>query len=192
MSLRLRLGIASLAVSLVFLGLVAVVLDGSFREAARQGVQDRLQARVYTLLGAMEVASDGRLQLPGDLPEARFSSPASGLYARVLDAQARMVWRSPSLLGITLPPVATLAAGQHSFDHHAQSRQAGLFLFRFGLEWEDDDGNWWHFTLDIAETDSGYRAQVDGFRRRLWAGLGAVGLALLVAQLVVLGWGLRP
>ncbi len=192
MSLRMRLGIASLAVSLVFLGLVGVVLDRSFREAARQGVQERLQARVYTLLGVMEVAGDGRLQLPADLPEARFSSPASGLYARVLDARGQRVWRSSSLIGNTLPPAATLGPGQIGFDHHLRNQRAGLFLLRFGFEWEDDDGNWWRFTLDIAETDTAYRAQVNGFRQRLWTGLGAAGLALLGGQLLVLGWGLRP
>ena len=103
-SLRGRLLIAASVVLAAFLGLTGLTLDRAFRDSALAAVQDRLQAQVYMLLGAVEVDGLNRLTLPQALPEVRFSLPDSGLYADVMDSQGNIVWHSSSLLGLALHP----------------------------------------------------------------------------------------
>ena len=76
--------------------------------------------------------------------------------------------------------------------HQQDAAGGALFVLRFGIEWQDDDGALWPFTLEVAEHDGDYRDQLAGFRRTLWYGLAAVALALLLVQAAVLAWGLRP
>jgi len=78
-SLRGRLLIAASVVLTAFLGLTGLSLDRAFRDSALSAVQDRLKAQVYMLLGAVNVDAFNRLTLPQSLPEARFSTPDSGL-----------------------------------------------------------------------------------------------------------------
>lgn len=188
-SLRLRLGVAIAVVLALFLGLTGWVLDRSFQQAARQALQDRLQARIYTLLAVADLGDDGQLMLPAQLPEPRLSAPGSGLYARVIDAADQTVWRSHSVLGRQLPPPQSAATGVPAF---AYLRESGLFTLRFGVEWEDDQDRLWPFTLEVIEHDAGYQRQLQRYRSTLWAGLGAVAAALLLVQILVLAWGLRP
>jgi len=191
-SLRLRLSLASAVVLAVFLALTAAVLDRGFQQAARLALQEQLQARVYTLLAAAELAADGRLLLPEHLPEPRLSSPGSGLYARVVGADAEVQWRSQSLSWRSLPPVVMVAPAASEFDWLGDTDPEPLFVLRFGIEWEDDEGGLWPFTLELFEHDVGYRAQLSRFRRTLAWGLGAVVVAMLLVQALVLAWGLRP
>ena len=102
-SLSGRLRIAASVVLTAFLGLTGLTLDRAFRDSALAAASDRLQAQVYMLLGAVNLDAFNRLTLPQTLPEARFSTPDSGLYADVMDSQGNLVWRSPSLLGMALP-----------------------------------------------------------------------------------------
>ena len=97
-SLRSRLLIGASIVLAAFLGLTGLSLDRAFRDSALAAVQDRLRAQVYMLLGAANPDAFNRLTLPQALPEARFSTPDSGLYADLMDSQGALVWHSPSSL----------------------------------------------------------------------------------------------
>jgi two-component system sensor histidine kinase PhoQ len=67
-----------------------------------------------------------------------------------------------------------------------------LYILNFGVLWEDDEGRELRYTLAVAEGTAGMMSQVEGFRARLLYWLGGVAVLLLIAQGVVLGWGLRP
>lgn len=194
LSLRLRLSVAIALVLALFLGLTGWVLDRSFQQAARQALQDRLQAHIYTLLAVAELDAEGRLRLPAQLPEPRFSAPGSGLYAQVVGADGKALWRSHSVLGRQLPLAQGVAAGTVDFRYQTrvESMDVGLFTLRFGVEWEDEQGRLWPFTLEVIEDDVGYARQLTRYRGTLWTGLGAVAAALLLVQLLVLAWGLQP
>ena len=67
-----------------------------------------------------------------------------------------------------------------------------LYALAFGVAWEDYDGTESLYTYTVAEDTSGFEAEVDSFRSTLWRWLGGMALVLLIAQGVILRWGLRP
>lgn len=189
-SLRARLLAVSSLVMLLFTAVAVGVLDNAFERSARDSVREQLNAQLYALLTAAELSNDGELYFPERLAEPRFSVAGSGLYAFVYDAGLNAVWHSQSALSIPPPPTTTLAVGNSRFtlERHADTQ---LFMLRFAVAWEAGDGRE-VFNFVIAEDLTRYQAQVDAFRRNLflWSALGIA--VLLLVQLAILQWALRP
>lgn len=193
-SLSGRLRIAASVVLVAFLGLTGLTLDRAFRDSALAAVQDRLQAQVHMLLGVADLDAFKRLSLPQALPEARFSTPDSGLYADVMDNQGNLVWRSPSLLGLALPffpavrnPGETQFAPLESSDDSVP-----LFVLAFTVNWEIAPDQYQLYTFRVAETRQDFDDQVWSFRSGLWGWLLAASAVLLAVQGLILRWGLKP
>ncbi|MDX1594844.1 MAG: ATP-binding protein [Gammaproteobacteria bacterium] len=191
LSLQTRLLLAASLVLAAFLGLTGVTLDRAFRESAEAGMRERLQAHVYGLLAGAELTASGRLHIPDALPEARFSTPASGLYARVFDGDGRPVWSSGSSLGLDLDLPRRVEAGRRRFVEVALDGVRGIAL-GFGTVWEAPGGRLLPFTFSVAEDLAGLTAEVTAFRRTLLLWLGGAAVLLLLAQGTILRWGLRP
>ncbi len=191
LSLQTRLLLAASLVLAAFLGLTGITLDRAFRDSAEAGLRDRLQAHVYALLAAAELSPTGDLRLPGALPEPRFASPASGLYARVYDAAGRPVWSSASLLGLALELPREIPPGKRHYVAVALADMRAIAL-GFGTAWESGDGRLLPFTFSVAEDLGGLDAEVAAFRRTLWGWLGGVAVLLLLAQGTILRLSLRP
>ncbi|HAS51505.1 MAG TPA: hypothetical protein DCS21_07105 [Gammaproteobacteria bacterium] len=192
-SLRSRLLIAGSVVLAAFLGLTGLTLDRAFQDSARSAVQERLQAQIYLLLGAVDVDAFNRLTLPQALPEARFSTPDSGLYADVMDAPGNLVWRSPSLLGRALPFFpAVRNPGDTQFAPLESADGDLLFLLAFTVSWEVAPGQYQLYTFRVAEDQANFREQLWSFRRSLWGWLLAATAVLLTVQGLILHWSLRP
>ena len=192
-SLQGRLLIAASAVLAAFLGLTGLSLDRAFRDSALAAVRDRLQAQVYILLGAANVDAFNRLSLPQNLPEARFSTPDSGLYADLMDSQGNLVWHSPSLLGLALPFFpAVRDPGDTQFAALESSAGAPLFVLAFTVSWEISRNQYQRYTFRVAETQQDFDDQVWSFRRGLWGWLLASTVMLLAAQGLILRWSLKP
>jgi len=190
LSLRARLlVVGSLAVA-AFLGLTGLTLDKAFRDSARTGMQDRLQGYVYQLLAAAEFSDDASLTLPAILPEPRFATPGSGLYATV--SADDMVWRSESAIGLDLPVPPELQQGQFVFSGPAASDVGELYFIHYAIGWERADQTVTALVFSVAEDMSGFANQVASFRRSLWGWLGAAALVLLAVQAAMLRWSLRP
>jgi len=186
-SLSGRLLIAASVVLAAFLGLTGLTLDRAFQESALAAVQDRLQAQVYILLGAVDMDAFDRLTLPQALPEARFSTPDSGLYADVMDAKGNLVWRSPSLLGMALPFFpAVRDPGDIQFAPLNSSDGAPLFLLAFTVSWEIAPNQYRLYTFRVAETQWNFLDQLWSFRRSLWGWLLASTGVLLTVQGLIL------
>lgn len=193
LSLNARLLLAASLVLLGFFGLTGYALDRAFRDAALVAVQERLQAQVYMLLGAATFDESGHLRLPQVLPEARFSTPNSGLYAGVMGNTDVPVWRSRSTLGmapVTLPQVAT--AGQAVFEEVLTAAGTSLLLLNFTVIWERGPEDLRRYTFWVAEDRQGFSEPVEGFRRSLGGWLLAAALMLLTVQGFILRWGLAP
>lgn len=188
-----RLLIAASVVLAAFLGLTGLILDRAFRDSAQSAVQDRLQAQVYMLLGVVDVDAFNRLTLPQTLPEARFSTPDSGLYADVMDAQGNLVWRSPSLLGRALPFFpAVRDPGDVQFAPLEAADGDPLFLLAFTVSWEVAPNHYRLYTFRVAETQWNFLDQLWSFRRSLWGWLLAATGVLLAVQGLILRWSLKP
>ncbi len=192
-SLSGRLLVAASVVLAGFLGLTGLALDRAFRDSALEAVQDRLQAQVYMLLGAAGFDPvSRRLLLPEALPEARFSSPGSGLYAAVFDETGALLWRSPSMLGMEIPFPVPRLPGQGYFEQVFSSDAAPLLTLGFAVSWEVEPGVYRGYRFGVAEHRRTFDAQLGGFRQGLWGWLAASALMLLVVQGAILRWGLRP
>ena len=190
-SLNRRLLFATGAILIVFLGLTGTALDRAFRASAQSAVRDRLQAHVYALLAAADRDASGNLSVPADLPEARFSIPGSGLYARVLDGAGNVIWQSKSLLGAQPAFAPAGAPGRAVFERVETNGQA-FFGLAFVVVWQGNAADVARYTFQVSEDLSAYRHQVAGFRHSLWGWFVAVGLILLAVLAALLRWGLAP
>lgn len=190
-SLNLRLTLAASLMLAAFLGLAGWALDNAFRDSAETAVRERLQAYIYGLLAAADMDRKGHLSLPDNLPEERFQRPGSGLYATVVQANGNVVWQSPSQLGQQLPQPQQLLPGEWRFDRQLVEDSGNLFVLSFGSAWEFDKRSL-QFTFSVSEDPAGYTAQVRRFRQGLWGWFSALAIGLLIAQGLVLRWGLSP
>jgi two-component system, OmpR family, sensor histidine kinase PhoQ len=190
-SLHLRLTLAASLVLTAFLGLAGYALDRAFRVSAETAVRERLQAHIYGLLAAADLDRQGDLSLPDSLPEERFQRPGSGLYAQVTQTDGDVMWRSPSQLGHAFPVLPHLTPGNWSFTRLPKPPAHELFVLSFGSAWEVNERSL-DLTFTVIEEPQAYAAQVAQFRRSLGTWFGALALGLLVAQGLVLRWGLNP
>ena len=192
LSLNTRLLLASSVVLAAFLGVTGLVLDSAFRASADTALRDRLQGYVYALLAASDLDARGKLHLPAELPDARFSLIGSGLYAQVVDHTGISVWRSKSMLGLTIPFTKTPGLGQREFAQLNVDRDLPLLSLAFTISWESSGSNDRRYTYRVAETLVSFNAEVSHFRRSLWGWLAGAAFLLLAVQSVVLRWSLAP
>lgn len=191
MSLAARVALGVCVVLIVFIAGAALALERAFEDSARSALQERLLGHTFLLMAAAEVDPQGRLSMPPSLPEARFSVPGSGLYGQITDGNGKVIWQSESNLGVDARFDATLAAGERAFRELRDSGERTYLMASFGIRWASENAAY-RFTFNVAEELSGLFTQVARFRRTLWTWLGGMALLLLIAQLAVLRWGLRP
>ncbi len=190
-SLNRRLLLATGATLIVFLGLTGTALDSAFRASAQTAVRDRLQAHVYALLAAADRDASGNLSVPADLPEARFSTPGSGLYARVLNGAGEVIWQSASTLGVQ-PAFAPAGEPGRAVFERLVGHEQEFFGLAFVVVWQGAAADMARYTFQVSEDLTNYRHQVAGFRRSLWGWFVAVGVILLAVLAALLRWGLAP
>ena len=172
----------------ISLGLVGLALDAAFHKSTEAGLQARMESLVYLMLAATEAEDDGTIAVDDDPGDPRLGQPGSGIYAHVHGARDH--WNSPSSLGINLPDLPTIDPGQSVFLR--PSSMAGFYTFRYGVAWELPDGKLLPLTVTILADPKELEQEVLAFRAGLSRSLGAVGVILVLAQLLFLGLGLRP
>jgi two-component system sensor histidine kinase PhoQ len=191
-SFRNRLLLAVSLVLAAFLGLSAFSLNNAFKTSADKAQYQRLQNYVYSILSAAEFSNSGLVSMPTKLAEPEFSIPNSGLYAQISSGQ-NIIWQSPSALG------RFLALPEHPEGPSIEQisvlniKDDGKFInLSYGIVWENDFGQEFDYTINIAEALSTIEQEKAGFQRSLWYWLGGTGLMLLIAQIFLLHWSLRP
>ena len=192
LSINSRLLVTAVVVLAAFLGLTGFALDKAFRESALEAVRERLQIHIYLLLSAAEVGDRGTLELPDVLPEARLSSPASGLFAEIATDDGQLVWRSPSTLSRDIPYPETEKTGETAFQEVVSKSGESLFSLTFAVIWVDDDEVEKKYVFRVSESTDGYLQQVREFRQSLWIWFSAAAVVLLFLQTLILRWGLAP
>ena len=190
-SLHTRLLLAATLVLAGFIGATGLTLDKAFRVSARASTQERLQSYIYALLAATGEDERGRMVPPRRIPEPRFSKPDSGLYAVIARPDGVPLWRSGSLAGRSVDIVQQQAPGQREFRQFTRS-DTDLYAISFGVAWVDYAKGEELYTFAVAEDTAAFEEQIDSFRTTLWSWLGAMAVVLLLAQGLILRWGLRP
>lgn len=190
-SLHSRLLLAATLVLAGFIGATGLALDKAFRVSAEASMQDRLQSYIYALLAAADEDEGGGMIPPQEIPEPRLSKPDSGLYAMIAAADGTALWHSPSVAGRHVNIVQPQSPGQRDFRRITQAG-IGLYAISFGVAWEDYAKAEELYTFTVAEDTSAFAEQIDSFRTSLWSWLGAMAVVLLLAQGLILRWGLRP
>lgn len=174
----------------LFLGLTGVVLDRAFRDSVEAGVAEQLQVQIYVLLAAFE-EEDGRFYLGGGVREPRFAQLNSGLYGLVTDRDGEVL-RTASALDQRLPASSVpddLQRGEFRFRQVTLDGGRQFFASHYAVVWENRSAP---FVFSVFESTDTYLAEVNSFRASLWSWLGGAALVLLVAQLLLLRWGLAP
>lgn len=208
-SLSSRLLLASALMLPVFLGFSAYMLDLAFQRSLLAAEREQLNTHIYLLLAAAELRDDqpgdnepgnDRLTLPDTLTEPRFSQSGSGLYGFVFDTEGTPVWRSAStrlwpdnLLDAVIEPITArpITPGESQFTTiHAGDED--YYRFDYDVAWETDDGATSRYRFSVLHTQTTLRAEQEAYRRQLWWLLGGLALLLLIAQAVIMRWGLRP
>lgn len=189
LSIRARLIWGGLGVLLIFLAGAGWAVQQAFAESLRAQRWARLQTTVYLLMAGVELNAAGSLVMPAALAEPRLSLPASGLYANIANLQQAEEWQSPSTLGLNLPFQRQLATGQWKFDSltHAHAYLGASYA----VQWSVNDRSV-PLVFSVLEDGTGFAQELQAFERTLWAWLGGAGTLLLLAQTLLLRWGLRP
>ncbi len=188
-SLRTRLLTAASVVLAAFVLLCGLSLEQAFEDSALKAEEDELRGITYALLGAAEPQPDGEFDIaPLDLPDSRLQQPQSGLEAAVLDETGAVVWNSPSAGG-DLPDLKPAEVGTWRFHRLTHPDR---FLLVFGLRWLDPSEDPQRYTVMVLEDARAFHEQISVYRRTLWAWLVGITVALLIAQFLVLRWGLAP
>jgi two-component system, OmpR family, sensor histidine kinase PhoQ len=188
-SLRNRLLLAASLVLAAFVFLCGFSLEQAFEDSALKAEQDELRGITYALLGSAEPQPDGEFDIAAiDLPDSRLQHPQSGLEAAVLNENGAIVWSSPSA-GTALPDLKPAEVGAWRFHRLTDPDR---FLLVFGLRWLDASEKPLRYTILVIEDAQAFREQIAAYRRTLWAWLGGISATLLIAQFLVLRWGLAP
>lgn len=192
LSLQARLLLAALLVLLAFTLLTGAALDRAFQGSAESALQNRLQGYLFALLAAVDVDANGRPRFTRKLPEPRFDQPGSGLYARVVDADGTSRLRTPSLLGLSLPPPpARLAVGRFHYQD-LQLNGHPHYQLSYAIRWELEGQRSVRLIFQVIEDLQAYQRQINEYRQSLWSWLGGAALLLLLVQALILRWGLQP
>lgn len=189
-SLRARLIVSTFMLLVLFLGGAGWGLNKAFSNSVENGAREQLQLHLYSLLTAANEI-DGKLYLPDALQEPRFNILSSGLYGAIIANNGKPLWRSESSLGFDFSSSKPLLPGKTSFATITLDG-ASLFQLSFGIVWEGARGEENTYTFIVMENTLRYQVQSAAFLDVLWKWLLGLGVLLLVAQWLVMQWGLSP
>jgi two-component system sensor histidine kinase PhoQ len=190
-SIRARLLLGAALVLVAFMAGAGLAVQRAHADSVRAVHYGRLQGTVYLLLARAELDADGVLQMPAEFAEPRLSLPASGLYAGIHNVARSQQWRSASVLGVD-PPLRTegVATGQWRQEVIEQGGRAFLAV-SYGVKWAAGKRPA-PLVLSVLEDRAEFDREIATFARTLWFWLGGAGALLLLAQLMLLEWGLAP
>jgi two-component system sensor histidine kinase PhoQ len=190
-SIRARLLLGAALVLLAFMAGAGLAVQRAHADSVRAAHFDRMQATIYLLLAGAELDEHGALVMPAELAEPRLSVPGSGLYAGIYNVDQGETWRSASTLGVE-PPLGLRRAQPGEWLYDTLDAPQGHYLsVTYGVRWNVRNRAA-PLVLSVLEDKREFDREVAVFARTLWSWLGGAAALLLLAQLLLLGWGLRP
>ena len=189
-SIRLRLLLGAALVLLAFLAAAGWAVRQAYADSLLAQRYSRLQTTVYLLMAGAELDAQGGLQMPTTLAEPRLALPDSGLIASISTLDDGLVWQSASALGHTLPASAPLSVGNWQFENSTLADGAYLSA-RYAVKWSASE-NQTTLVFNVLENKTGFDRELQTFEGTLWRWLGGSAILLLLAQTLLLRWGLMP
>jgi two-component system sensor histidine kinase PhoQ len=188
-SIRARLFLGAALVLVAFMAGAGLAVQRAHSDSVRAAHFARLQGTVYLLLAGAELDDAGALVMPVGFAEPRLSLPASGLYASIYNVNRAEEWRSPSSLGVQPPFRRSQAVGQW---RNETLEEGGRWLtVSYAVNWAGRRSQA-RLVLSVMEDRTGFDREIAIFARTLWMWLGGAGMLLLLAQTLLLQWGLSP
>ena len=183
-SLQTRLG-AGLLMSLVAVFfLLWLLISTSIRFLAEDYISARLRHDSQTLLSALQVNSQGKLDLDQDRLDLIYSQPFSGHYF-IIHAGSR-VFRSRSLWDLTLD-TQVLEPGTSVSLHRSGPQDQSLLILSTGYSRDNQ-----RITISIAEDITSIESGIANFQQRFALVAAVLLLALIIIQSIILRRGLHP
>lgn len=189
-SLRARLILAASLVLVVFIVIAGYTLDKAFYQSAEQNLRENLDTQMTFLLASAEVKNADDIDMPTRMLETKFSLPSSGLYAIIVNQQGKVMWKSLSTVGVRIPAPRNLKPGEQKLEHVSTGADQ-FYIKSYGINWFTQD-NQIPLTFNVITDLQDFHKQILGYRQTLWGWLIALAVLLLVAQVAILIWGLRP
>jgi two-component system, OmpR family, sensor histidine kinase PhoQ len=190
-SIRARLFFGAALVLVAFIAAAGAAVQRAHSDSVRDVHFGRLQATIYLLLAKAELDEQGALSMPAEFSEPRLSLPASGLYAQILNVKRGEAWRSGSAVGVH-PPFPSAAPQRGEWHNETVEANGRAYLaVSYGVNWAAGNVPA-PLVLTVLEDRAEFDREVATFAQTLWAWLGGASVLLLVAQTLLLQWGLAP
>ncbi len=192
-SLTTRLFLASAVLLPILLGFSGTMLHHAYQRSLQSAERDALRGQIYLLLGATEPTEQG-IEIPANLPEARYSSINSGLIGWVVHPDNEVLWRSRS--GDLVPPedmpdvTAAFKPGHERF-FEFEIADDTYYAIIYDTVW-DTDSQERKFRFMVMQSRQPMYNELAAFRKRLWRWLGNLAVLLIIVQTTVARWGLAP
>lgn len=191
-SLNTRVLVAAGIVLAAFLSAAGLALDQAFKDSAMTSVRERLGSRIYLVLGTIDLNDPARGIPNTALSGTALATPESGHYAQLLNGSNERVWNSRSMLGLTFSGPPAPPVGQFSLTRTVSSTGEPLMVLSYTVLWEGQGSQSSLYTVQVAENEQVFFAQVNRFRKSLLLGFSAIGVVLLLVQTGIFRWGLKP
>lgn len=205
-SLRARIIISALLLSLVLLPIIGVALKDAFSQQVRENVKDQLNAYFYSILAVTEFENT-QLLMPDVLLDNQFNLINSGYYALITNAppksnqpvqEPNILWFSNSFLGTSVNSELPIPEVGNSKFGEVLVNQQGHFIYSYTVRFEiasidnDTDITNPSVTLHIIRDMQSIEQQQHAFSQTLFTWfLILIGVFILI-QLFWLTWTLKP
>ena len=191
-SISSRLLWSATIIVILFFGTTGFTLDRFYQRNAEDTQRNRLMNYFYEMINAVEFSQFGKLKQPDTLPDVRFVIPKSGLYAQITRNDGTIFWNSDSVKEISIPFNYGLKHGAQEFGRVFDSEGNEHVYFSFGISWDESIPLSKGYTFMVVESIEYMEDDIASFRQGLLGALTAIALLLLVAQGLILRWGLLP
>ena len=189
-----RLVLATLVLLPLFCGLLGFSLDKAFTSSVYSSQQAQLTLQTYSLIASAELEGT-QLFLPLQFSEDRLNQASSDLFAVVMSSTSKKsIWRSNSAVDLSLPNtwhLARIEPGESEFGE-VNDEQGSLFYLQYHVVWEGEQGVEYPFQFVVFERTDKLKQTIAAYRQSLWLWLGLIAASMVLLQVFILRWGLKP
>lgn len=191
-SITSRLVLGSSVVLTLFVVLVALSVSYSVHHRAETARFDQLQGLIYGILGATEISDNAELSVNTlALPDPRLNQNVGGLYAELVGSDGKRLWQSNSTAS-WLPAATIRPIGDWYFESLGQARKKPIHHLQLSTAWEFENGEEFPFIVHVVDEGDNLARQLKRFDQTLWATLLTSAACLMIMQLLVLRYSLKP